>query len=107
MGPVVLNPTKRNAPEFAVIGAQKSATTWLWDMLKQYPGTSLPEGKEIHYFCSAELYAKGDDWYYSHFDGLDPGKLIGEASTTYFYGRVPYWYNRSDQIRSDQIEYDE
>lgn len=70
-------------------------------MLDQHPGTSLPKQKEIHYFGSSELYAKGDDWYFSHFDGLDSGKLIGEASTTYFYDRVPYWYNPSDTLEFD------
>lgn len=71
-------------------------------MLDQHPGTSLPAQKEIHYFGSAELYAKGDDWYYSFFKDLDPDKLIGEASTTYFYDRVPYWYNPSEQIEFDE-----
>ena len=92
---------KRVAPRFMIIGAQKAATTWLWDMLGQHPGTSLPARKEIHYFGSSELYARGDDWYYSHFEGLDPDKLIGEASTSYFYDRVPYYFNTSSQIEFD------
>ncbi len=71
-------------------------------MLRQHPGTSLPVKKEIHYFGSAELYAQGDDWYYSHFRRLDPTKVIGEASTTYFYDRVPYWHNKSRQIEFDE-----
>jgi len=90
------------APRFVIIGAQKAATTWLWDMLDQHPGTSLPAQKEIHYFGSSELYARGDDWYYSHFRGLDPDKLIGEASTSYFYDRVPYFFNTSSQIEFDK-----
>jgi len=88
----------RPAPSFFILGAQKSGTTWLWDMLKQHPGTSLPEEKEIHYFGSAELYEKGDDWYYSHFAGLNPEKLIGEASTTYFFDHVPFWHNPSHEL---------
>ena len=71
-------------------------------MLDQHPGTSLPSEKEIHYFGSAELFARGEDWYYSHFEGLDPDKVIGEASTSYFYDRVPYWHNKSDQIEFDE-----
>ena len=71
-------------------------------MLDQHPGTSLPSEKEIHYFGSAELFARGEDWYYSHFEGLDPDKVIGEASTIYFYDRVPYWHNKSDQIEFDE-----
>lgn len=71
-------------------------------MLDQHPGTSLPSQKELHYFGSAELYGKGEDWYSSFFNGLDPNKVIGEASTTYFYDYVPYWYNNSDQIEFDE-----
>lgn len=94
-------PSPPNAPHFFLLGVQKSGTTWLWNMLDQHPGTSLPQTKEIHYFGSAELYAKGDDWYYEHFAGLDPDKVIGEASTSHFYDRVPYWHNDSDQIEYD------
>jgi hypothetical protein len=93
--------SEKNTPEFCIIGAQKAGTGWLWAMLDQHPGTSLPEQKEIHYFGSSELYAKGDDWYLNYFKGLDPDKVIGEASTTYFYDRVPYWYNDSTQIEFD------
>lgn len=102
MGGDSLQTSKRPAPSFFIIGAQKAATTWLWDMLSQHPDTSLPQQKEIHYFGSAELYAKGDDWYYRHFQRLDPNKVIGEASTTYFYDRVPYWFNKSNQIEFDK-----
>lgn len=93
---------ERNAPAFFLIGAQKAGTTWLWKMLDQHPGTSLPAQKELHYFGSSELHSKGDDWYFSFFDGLDPDKVIGEASTTYFYDRVPYWYNARDEIEFDE-----
>jgi len=98
----LLTSSKQIAPDFFIIGVQKSGTTWLWEMLEQHPGTSLPAEKEIHYFGSTELFAKGDDWYYSYFSGLDPDKATGEASTSYFYDRIPYWYNKSDQIEFDE-----
>ena len=88
-------------PNFLIIGAQKAGTTWLWEMLKQHPGTSLPQQKEIHFFGSAELFARGINWYYDHFSDLDENKVIGEASTTYFYDRIPYWYNESNKIEYD------
>jgi hypothetical protein len=88
-------------PDFMIIGAQKAGTSWLWGMLRQHPGTSLPQKKEIHFFGSAELFALGTEWYYSHFAGLDGTKVVGEASTTYFYDRVPYWHNKSNQIEFD------
>ena len=89
------------SPSFFILGAQKAGTTWLWNMLGQHPGTSLPQTKEIHYFGSAELHAKGQDWYYGHFAGLDREKVIGEASTSHFFDRVPYFYNDSSQIEFD------
>lgn len=89
-------------PQFFIIGAQKAGTTWLWNMLKQHPATSLPETKEIHYFGASELYAKGPQWYGQYFAGLDSSKLIGEASTTYFYDNVPYFHNNSDAIEIDR-----
>jgi asparagine synthetase B (glutamine-hydrolysing) len=42
-------------PDFLIIGAQRARTTWLWTMLKQYPGTSLPERKEIHFSLAASV----------------------------------------------------
>ncbi len=97
-----MSTVKNNTPDFFIIGAQKAGTTWLWSMLEQHPGTSLPAEKEIHYFGSSELYAKGDEWYFNHFRGLDPSKLIGEASTSHFYDHVPYWYNKSNQLELDK-----
>ena len=98
MTAVKMNGTKL---DFLIIGAQKAGTTWLWSMLEQHPGTDLPRTKEIHFFGSAELYQNGREWYYSHFAGLDQSRIIGEASTTYFYDYVPYWYNPSDELQTD------
>jgi len=88
-------------PDFLLIGAQKCGTSWLWKFLDQHPGTDLPKRKEIHYFGGIEKYRRGQDWYYSHFQRSDPSKVIGEASTTYFYDVIPYWHNKSSQIETD------
>lgn len=37
-------------PDFICIGAQKAATTWLYDALRWVPGVFLPAIKELHYF---------------------------------------------------------
>ncbi|MGR8933298.1 MAG: sulfotransferase [Gammaproteobacteria bacterium] len=37
-------------PDFLVIGAQKSATTWLDQNMRRHPQIWLPPEKEIHYF---------------------------------------------------------
>lgn len=90
-----------NKPDFLIIGAQKAGTTWLWEKLNLHPGTSLPKEKEIHFFGGVENYQRGADWYYNHFSDLNPDKITGEASTTYLYDRIPYWYNKSDQLEVD------
>ena len=84
--------------DFLLIGAQKSGTSWLWDKLDQHPGTDLPDKKEIHYFGGAELYRRGPKWYYSHFENAKLDLVTGEASTSYLYDRIPYWYNDNPQI---------
>ncbi len=88
-------------PDFMIVGAQKAGTTWLWDKLKRHPGTSLPQKKEIHYFGGVENYAKGEQWYLDHFRDVDPEKVSGEASTTYFYDYMPYWQNPSHELQFD------
>ena len=85
-------------PDFMIIGAQKAATTWLWNVLNSHPGTDLPHTKEIHYFGGVENYNKGKDWYYDYFKNLDKTKLTGEASTSYLYDYIPYWDNASNSI---------
>jgi len=89
-------------PDFLIIGAQKAGTTWLWQMLKQHPDTDLPQTKEIHYFGSSEIFhEKGRNWYFDHFKDIDPTKLTGEASTTYFYDYIPFWHNSGVEIEYD------
>lgn len=89
-------------PDFLIIGAQKSGTSWLWRMIGQHPETDLPQKKEIHLFGGSEMYRKGLPWYYKHFKGLDPTKVTGEASTTYLFDNVPYWYNSSNDLKFDK-----
>lgn len=40
-------------PDFLCIGAQKSATTWLNNILRTFPEVFLPPFKEVHYFTHA------------------------------------------------------
>ena len=88
-------------PDFIIIGAQKCGTTWLWDMLKQHPGTDLSLKKEIHFFSTSEHYSKGKEWYYSHFDNIDPYKVVGEASTSYLYDNLTYSFNPTHTLEID------
>jgi len=51
-----LNKNKINKPDFLVIGAQKSATSWLYFCLQNHPDIYLPSKKELRYFDRAEKY---------------------------------------------------
>ena len=70
-------------PHFLIIGAMKSATTTLYDQLRQQPGIFLPDLKEPNFFSDDEQYARGTDWYRGLFANACPGDLVGEASTHY------------------------
>ena len=87
--------------DFMIIGVQKCSTSWLWRMLEQHPAMDLSNKKEIHYFGGVENYRKGNDWYYRHFADVDPAKLNGEASTSYFAREIPFWYDDSPQAQTD------
>lgn len=92
---------KIRKPDFLIIGAPRSGTTWLWEVLKQHPGTDLPKQKEPFFFGSSEIYGKGKLWYYSHFRGIDIAKVTGEGSTSNFYDHVPYFFNAGKELLND------
>jgi hypothetical protein len=66
--------------DFLVIGATKSATTWLQRSLQADPAVFMPD-PEPHYF--SRKLARGDGWYLDHFAGAVPGQMIGEKSNSY------------------------
>ena len=74
-------------PNFLVIGAQRSGTTWLDTALRAHPQVYLPERrKEIHYFD--EHYSRGAEWYREFFSAAAarPGlKAIGEVTPRYLF----------------------
>ncbi len=82
-------------PTFIGIGAQKCASTWLYDILHDHPEACLSSKKELDYFSN--FYDYGFQWYEENFtcDGNRP--VVGEVSPSYFHGlAVPervYQYN--------------
>jgi hypothetical protein len=66
--------------DFLIIGAAKSATTWLQQSLQQDAEIFMPD-PELHYF--SRYYERGDDWYLSNFVGQENRKLRGEKSNSY------------------------
>ena len=75
----------RRIPDFVIIGAQKAGTTWLGARLREQPGVFLPRPYEVHFFDRADNYAKGLDWYGSHFAGAPTDALVGEKTPDYFW----------------------
>jgi hypothetical protein len=74
-------------PNYLVIGAQRSGTTWLHELLGAHPRVYVPNRrKEIRYF--SRLYDRGEDWYRGYFPkDADAGRYdaIGEVTPTYLY----------------------
>ena len=76
--------TKNN---FIIVGAQRSATTYLYHLLDQHPDICMarPLVPEPKFFIDDEKYGKGIKHYYdrffSHYNGE---RIIGEKSTSYF-----------------------
>jgi hypothetical protein len=79
-GEETLNMLNACLPDFVIIGATKSATTWLTANLRRHSEVFMPS-PELHYF-SREL-DRGDDWYRAQFAAAGAARLIGEKSASY------------------------
>jgi hypothetical protein len=66
---------------FLGIGAQKSGTTWLFEMLRQHPEVAFPAGKEVHFWDQRN--DRSVDWYLGLFP--DNGKKNGEITPAYAF----------------------
>lgn len=70
-------------PDFIIIGAMKCATSSLHEQLALQPGIFMSELKEPNFFSNDDQYAKGVEWYLSHFKSAQPQDICGESSTHY------------------------
>ena len=68
-------------PNFIGVGAQRAATTWLYQCLKEHPEVYVPEVKEIHFFD--ENYDKPLAWYLSFFEDASGYPAVGEITPNY------------------------
>lgn len=76
-----MNPT---LPNFLGLGAQKSGTTWLHEMLKQHPDIYLPEArKELMYFDVENNY--NNENYSSFFTNATGKRIVGEITAGYLW----------------------
>jgi hypothetical protein len=70
--------------EIIGIGAQKCASSWLYEVLNAHNETYMSSKKEVDFF--SYYYDKGYEWYHRHFDtNLD--LISGEISPSYFYNK--------------------
>lgn len=70
------------------VGAPKCGTSLLASLLHEEPALCWPQtfsNKEINFFTTRyDNYARGIDWYLSHFDHCVPGRIRCEFSPSYF-----------------------
>lgn len=71
-----------NDIDFVIIGAAKSATTWLQNQLQSDQAVYMPD-PELHYF--SREYSRGPGWYLSQFSEEGSGRTVGEKSNSYLY----------------------
>ncbi|BFM05567.1 sulfotransferase domain-containing protein [Halioxenophilus aromaticivorans] len=71
-------------PTFIGIGAQKCASTWIYDILSDHPQAALSGLKEVDFF--SYKYDHGLQWYERNFDeGFSGQPVVGEISPSYFH----------------------
>ena len=71
-------------PNFMCIGAAKSGTTTLYDILKQHPDIYIPAFKEPHFFDIPENYNNGIEWYEKNYFRYINKKIIADFTPSYF-----------------------
>jgi hypothetical protein len=75
-------------PNFMCIGAAKSGTTTLYDLLRQHPDVYTPSFKEPHYFDTPSNYCNGVEWYdKTYFKNVKRQKVIMDFTPSYLYER--------------------
>ena len=72
-------------PNFMCIGAAKSGTTTLYDILKQHPEIFIPAFKEPHFFDIPENYNNGIKWYEKNYFRNINKKIIADFTPSYFF----------------------
>lgn len=74
-------------PNFLVIGAQKSGTTWLYNFLAEHPDIYVPETrKELMFFDQKRNFrAMGVSGYQEYFSSVTNESAIGEVTPGYLW----------------------
>ncbi len=83
-------------PDFYIIGAMKASTSTLHDQLAAQSGLWMSDPKELYFFSDDPVYARGLDWYASHFADAAPTDLCGESTT--HYAKLPTYPKTIERI---------
>ena len=86
---LILRPSENTAgkimlPNFLVIGAPRSGTTWIDANLRRHPDVFMPTIKELHFFD--RHYERGMEFYESYFSAHCGQRAVGEATPAYLHG---------------------
>ncbi len=69
-------------PTFLYIGASKSGSSWMFEILREHPDVFVPVAKDIFYFD--RHFDRSEDWYRSFFAPAGEAKAVGELCHDYF-----------------------
>ena len=72
-------------PNFMCLGAAKSGTTTLFDVLRQHPDVYIPAFKEPHFFDIPENYKNGIEWYEKNYFRKADKRIIADFTPSYFF----------------------
>ncbi len=72
------------SPNFLIIGAQKSGSSWLARHLRKHPDVFMARG-ELHFFDKDFNFSRGRGWYEAHFAAATTQRAIGEKTPDYLW----------------------
>ena len=75
-------------PNFMLVGAMRSGSTYIHRVLSEHPDIFLPPTKELHYFsrkCNSDINSVDLNDYSKFFTEYNGQKLIGEMTPEYIY----------------------
>lgn len=75
--------TQPQQMDIVVIGAMKAATSTICAYLEDHPDVFMVPNCEPNYFSIDDNFAKGQDWYHSHFAGQGTERFCAEGSNYY------------------------
>jgi len=72
--------------DFFHVGPQKTATTWVFNCLKEHPRISTSKIDSIHYYSMQ--YYLGQSWYMKQFSNINNIKILFDPTPNYFRSPV-------------------